>query len=508
MQRSLELAKPEQQSLLPVSVSVDLIRFEKNLLQIGFFSAHDTRHTNQTTRRIEQWVVRKGQKTRVSAEFRGSGELGLPSTSDRDKYIAFMKIAMDRKAKVGVLENPIRFTGYQMLKELGLTFSGENYEDINRWGQRMADATITSEQVIYLAARKKYANKTLHVFRSFLRAGKSDLDDTARSEHYEVVLEDWLLENLNQSYVVPEDFNAYRTLRRPTAKGIFGYLHIWFHASQGRPVEKDYGELCMLLNVPVYQHLSKVRETMGRSLDELREIGYLSDWMVRPMVTKNGFKLVLKPGDKLLHVLALSRRKTLSESPLALSESPLALNREQQDAKEALKAWGISESRAEELVRAEEPEIIQQQIQYTRHLLAHSRRGRIENPAGFLIYSIEARVPVPVTFLTPTPPVGGEPAAEQRQTRWEESYGDYVRRQVDEEVQRRYPGAAWEQQVSKTIQVRVRADATFARLDRTAQQAFAEDLIRREVESEPGLLPTFEDWCETMEQMDLFAKGK
>jgi hypothetical protein len=260
--------------LMQLPVAVDLIRFEKNLLQIGFFGAHDTRHNNQSTRRIEQWVNRSGQKIKVSAEFRGSGALGLPSTSDRDKYIAFMKIVMDQRAKQGRVENPIRFTGYQMLKELGLTFSGENYEDINRWGQRMADTTITSEQVIYLAARKKYANKTVHVFRSFLRSGKSGEDGSSRAEYYEVMLEDWLLENLNQSYVIPEDFNTYRQLKRPTAKGIFGYLHLWFHASQGRPVEKDYTELCMMLNIPNYRHLSKIRETMGRSLDELTAVGY------------------------------------------------------------------------------------------------------------------------------------------------------------------------------------------------------------------------------------------
>ena len=230
-------------SLIPLPVAVDLIRFEKNLLQIGFFGAHDTRHHPQSTRRIEQWVNRNGQKMKVAAEFRGSQELGLPSTSDRDKYIAFMKIAMERKQRLGRLENPIRFTGYQLLKELGLSFSGENYEDINRWGQRMADASITSEQVIYLAARKKYANKTVHVFRSFTRAGQSGPDGNGRTDAYEVVLEDWLLENLMQSYVVPEDFNSYRTLTRPTAKGIFGYLHLWFHASHGRPVEKDYAEL-------------------------------------------------------------------------------------------------------------------------------------------------------------------------------------------------------------------------------------------------------------------------
>lgn len=202
----IDVAAPP--TLVPLSVAVDIIRFEKNLLQIGFFGAHDTRHKTQSTRRIEQTVNREGQKIRVAAEFRASQELGLPSTSDRDKYIAFTRIVMEEKNRRGLISNPIRFTGYRMLKELGLSYSGENYEDINRWGQRMADTTITSEQVIYLAAKKRYANKTVHVFRSFTRAGQSNLDDTTRTECFEVVLEDWLLENLNQSYVVPEDFNA------------------------------------------------------------------------------------------------------------------------------------------------------------------------------------------------------------------------------------------------------------------------------------------------------------
>jgi len=82
--------------VLPV-VAVDLIRFEKNLLQMGFFGANDTRHSVQSSRRIEQLVSRNGQRIKVAAEFRGSHELGLPSTSDRDKYIAFMRIAMEEK---------------------------------------------------------------------------------------------------------------------------------------------------------------------------------------------------------------------------------------------------------------------------------------------------------------------------------------------------------------------------------------------------------------------------
>jgi len=491
--------------LVPLPVAVDLIRFEKNLLQIGFFGAHDTRHNNTSTRRIEQWVNRGGQKIKVAAEFRGSAALGLPSTSDRDKYIAFMKIAMDLRTKLGRIENPIRFTGYQMLKELGLTYSGENYEDINRWGQRMADSTITSEQVIYLAARKKYANKTVHVFRSFVRTGQSNADESGRSEHYEVTLEDWLLENLNQSYVIPEDFNAYRKLKRPTAKGIFGYLHLWFHASQGRTVEKDYTELCMLLNIPVYKHVSKIKETMGRSLDELISIGYLSTWDIRRMLTKEGFKLVLMPGSELLHVLAISQRKSLN----AVDAPPAAANENQMLVVQALMDRGISESKAQALARREDPDTVLDQIEYAEHLMTRNRRGKFENPAGFIIYTIESRLPVPGNFVSSRKiRRHREIEAEQAENslhriRLEEMYEEFVRSRVDEEVQSRFPDEEWARRLKVVIAERVRTDERFAHLSHRQQIPVAEQFLRQEIR-ESLVLPGLEEWCETQQQLTLF----
>ena len=283
--------------LVTLPDAVDLIRFEKNLLQIGFFGAHERRGKQATSsRRIEQWVNRDGKKIKVSAEFRSSDALGLPSTSDRDKYMAFMKLAMEAKLRNGVVSNPIRFSGYSLLSALGQCDSGENYEALNSWGMRMADTTITSEQVIYSSLRKRYMNKTVHVFRSFTRLGTSNLDGGARTDMFEVELEDWLLENINESFVVPEDFNMYRKLVRPTAKGIFVYLYLWFFASQGKEVEKDYTELCALLNVRAYEHVSKIRETMGLSLTDLVDIGYLKNWDIKPMSSKAGYKLVMRHG--------------------------------------------------------------------------------------------------------------------------------------------------------------------------------------------------------------------
>ncbi len=69
-------------------------------------------------------------------------------------------------------------------------------------------------------------NKTVHVFRSFTRLGSSNLNNTDKIDTFEVELEDWLLENLNECFVLSENFNMYRKLVRPTAKGIFVYLYL------------------------------------------------------------------------------------------------------------------------------------------------------------------------------------------------------------------------------------------------------------------------------------------
>jgi hypothetical protein len=491
-------------TLLPLPVAVDLIRFEKNLLQMGFFGAHDTRHRSQSTRRLEQWVNRNGQKMKVVAEFRGSEELGLPSTSDRDKYIAFMKIAMEQRVKLGRLENPFRFTGYQMLKELGLTFSGENYEDINRWGQRMADTSITSEQVIYLAARKRYANQTVHVFRSFTRAGHSKLDNSGRSEAFEVVLEDWMLENLNHSYVIPEDFNAYRKLTRPTGKGIFGYLHLWFHASHGRPIEKDYAELCMMLNIPGYKHVSKIKETMGKSLDELEHIGYLSQWEVRPMTTKPGYKLVLAPGPQLMHVLAISQRKQLGEAAAENAE----LSAEQKEACEALTVRGISPAKAANLVRRFPPDSVLDQMEYAEFLIARDRRHRIENPGGFIIYVIESQTMLPADFLTSRQARERQAQrstadeAELRRAEALDAYHQFVDGEVEQAIRSRYPEMEKRRKLKSIVAERAAHDPNFACLGPMQQEPLAEQMLRRDLRDELPL-PTFEEWCSSNGQLNL-----
>ena len=502
--------KLQSTSLLPLPVDVDLVRFETNLLQIGFFSAQDPRTKRSSHRVLEQTINRNGQRIRVRAEFLASDLLGLPSTADRDKFLALMKIVSEERARIGKVQNPIRFSGYRLLKELGLSDSGQNYEDIAMWGKRMADTTITSERVIYFSARKRYSDKTLHVFRSFERVGESNLDNTDRHEAYEVLLEDWLLENLNHGYVVPEDFRAYRALTRPIAKGIFGNLHLWFHASQGRPVEKDYVELCNFLNVSVYLYASKIRETMGQSLDELVRVGYLDSWQLQPMTTKKGFKIVMQAGHELLRVISLTQRKQLGEKSIPTQQE---LSETQLFALDALMKTGVLPAKARALVVQYDPELILDQLEYAESQMftGPGRKRKIENPAGFAVYLIENCLPIPASFVTSRKrkefELEREIEAQQRAQEYklEIKYSEWRDSRVAAELEARYPSSQLEEKLQEIITQRMRTDEHFKR-NRTDKKNLAHlalSHLRKDILQEL-MLPSLEEWSRSQVQRQLF----
>ena len=510
--------KPEAMAvsaaMMPMAVDVDLVRFEKNLLQIGFFGANDSRDKNRTTRRVEQIVIRNGSKIKVAAEFRGSEALGLPSTTDRDKFIALLKIVSEERLKTGSISNPVRFSGYRLIQELGLARNGEIYEEILKWGKRMTDTTITSEHVVYRAAKKVYSDETLHVFRAFRRTGTSNLDGTERQENFEVVLEDWLLENLNQRYVVPEDFNAYKQLTRPTAKGIFGNLHLWFHASSGKPVEKDYADLCNLLNIQAYPHLSKIKSTIGLSLDELVSIRYLSSWDVQKMSSKQGYKVVLIAGEELLRVLDATRPERREHSPALPApgrerHERKELNDQGRRAVELLKEFGVLSSKAESLVGQFGFELVLDTVDYLSVTAFGGKRKSVENPAGLIIYSLEKGLPVPASFMSSRKKQAADESREREVTAASRRdveyilYREWLEADQDRVIRSQFSQTELDLKLADTVQALSESDERFRNLSSKGRTDFARRTLRHQLAAEV-VLPDFEEWRSSKPQTTLF----
>jgi len=511
-----------QLDLIPIA-DVDLIRFERNLLRIGFFAAQEERKGQPPyIRRIEAAFTRDGQRMIAAIEFEGTR--GLPSTADRDKYMAFMKLADEQRERHAPIMNPVRFTGYRLLQELGLTDSGENYEDINSWGERMANTTITSRQVVFLAQSKRYANKTIHVFDSFQRVGKES--GSGRSEEYEVVLSDWLLDNLNSDYAIAENFTAYKQLKRPTAKGIFAPLHWWFSSNGGRVFEKDYKELCGLLGIQAYTYLSEIKRTMGKALDELKSLRYISRWDIQPMAAKDGYKIILWPGQDLLQSLSQSNPKlSASSRPVQTIESfpepgsehresreekqPTELTMDAQVALTELIAIGITPTKAQVLLKKYDAGRIQDTAEYVSSLVQSENSKKIQNPAGLLIYHLESEIPVPAPFVTSRQRKAAENARrershfEQQRLSTELAYISWAEEQVGRELKARFPGEALDVRLSEIVAQRVKTDAFFKRVNPEQRTTIARQVLAKEIREEL-VLPSLEQWTRTHSQGLLF----
>jgi hypothetical protein len=492
----------ETQSTLPVVVEqLDLVRVEKSLHSLGFFASTANQEISRTI--VQMFRRPDGQRIQAKAVIEGIPSLGLPTTADRDKYMAFMKIALDQRDFEGQLTNPIRFTGAEIIKLLRLRKGGFHYDEINDWCKRMVATTIMSEASVFMADRRQYATDTFHVFDRVVLIGE-ELHDGTRSEFYQVYLSHWQLTNLNQGYLLPLDFNAYLKLKRDIAKALFGHLSVWFYASRGQSIEKRYPDLCQLLNIRAYPHLSKARSVLEPSLNELTDIGYLSNWELIRTARGADFKLILSPGKRLL---------TLPNfSAVAKPELRAALEARLPNWVGELIERGVAERKARQLaLDVPDQQPVLDQIEYAEHLIAQDRRGRgkITNPAGFLIWAIESNLSVPVDFQTSRKKQLRE-AQEQAEVeqqlrilRLQDQYEQFCLEETDRCIQA-YEKDRLEAALREQMRiVRREQPEWFGRIPEATQKEVALSRLRSTVR-ETLDLPTFEHWSKRDLQQRLF----
>lgn len=490
-------------SLLPVVVEdVDLVRVEKSLHSLGFFASTASKAISRTI--LQVFRRPDGQRIHAKAVIEGIPSLGLPTTADRDKYMAFMKIALDQREFQGQVTNPIRFSGADMIKLLRLRKGGFHYDEINDWCKRMVATTIMSEASIFLADRRQYATDTFHVFDRVVLVGE-ELNDGTRSEFYQVYLSQWQLTNLNQGYLLPLDFNAYLKLKRDISKALFGHLSVWFYASRGQTIEKRYPDLCQLLNIRAYPHLSKASSVLAPSLDELVDIEYLSSWELVRTARGSDFKLTLSPGKRLLSLPNFSA--------VVNPEARAALEARLPSWVPELIARGVAERKARQLaldVSDEQP--VFDQIEYAEHLIQQDRRGRgrIANPAGFLVWAIENNLSVPPEFETARRRSllqAAEEAANDQRSRMlqlQSEYDAYTEQQISRHLDTNYSAEHLEAVLRDQMKIIRREQPDwFARVPDSTRREVAMARLRAGVRESLNL-PAFERWAAQHPQQKLF----
>jgi hypothetical protein len=494
-QRPLPLARRERR---------EVVRVEKNLNSFGFFTPSHKRLEGIQEKIVTVFVREHGgQRAEGRATILPSAKLGLPTTADQDKYYAFQKILEQLRSKHGCIKNPVSFTSAQMLRILGRKKSGQGYKEIADWMERMTLTGIRSEGVVWLAGRKKYARDTFTVFSRAVTIGQ-ELPDGATAEENFVWLSEWQIENLNNSYVLPIDYDVYRALRLNISKALVPLIQVWFYAARRSPnmcIEKRYSELCEILAIRQYPHLSKIKEILSPSLDELKLHKVIQFWDVERTVDGSDFKLLLIPGERFLS----DQRLRLGER----DESPPMANPRLEGFFKALVERGIRDDRARRtLLDVPDDQEVLDQLEYGDAEIGRRQNTRdpILNPPGFYIYLVETNFPVPAGFDTTRKRELRRMALDREQMQraqeaerqlrlaeLREEYNNYSNAEIDRYIAARLTG--------EEVQARVRAaKAAIARerpdlrLPEPAATEFAARRMRDAIATQLPLA-TFDEFC-------------
>jgi hypothetical protein len=277
----------------------DFIKVEKNLTSLGFFTPSTHKIRTPQAKEVSFIRTHEGKRERVSVTIAPSVLSSLPTTADQDKYLALQKLITDRRQDGEAIRNPISFTSAELLRSLDRRVdAGKNYEDIELWLDRMTSTTVISKSAVYFAGRKSWATDRFHVFERAVSIGQELPDGTVADKNY-VWLSEWQLENINNNYVLPIDFETYKSLKNYISKALVPILQVWLYTSQEEgSFEKRYDEFCQYLNVRQYDHLSKIKEKLSPALDELVAHGYISSWRIERASDGETYKVVLHHGRK------------------------------------------------------------------------------------------------------------------------------------------------------------------------------------------------------------------
>jgi hypothetical protein len=425
--------KRDAENLGPDRAPVEFVKVEKNLASLGYFTPSNKRIKDVKAKEITFTRVIDGIKVEASATIVPAAIFGLPTTADQDKYLALQKLIADIRQRDGKVTNPIKFTSAAILSLLRHRKSGRSYKDIEEWLNVMYSTTIISKGVVYLAGRKVWATDRFRVFDRAVSMGKEMEGGRLADKNY-VWLSEWQLENINNNHVLPVDLETYRKLKNHVAKALVPLLQIWLYASrQDGAFEKRYDELCEILSIHRYDHLSRAKEQLGPSLDELQAHGYLANWAIERTADGQAYKVVLHHGEKFHR----DRRLRLGEREAAPQPAEGNAERGALGADAflgELKRRGIAERVARRLLRSLAPgQDVLRQIEYVDQLLGREP-WKYASPTGFLVRFIENNDPVAPSFLTR----GQSTAAEEHEVRREErlaarrlAYEESVRCEVE-----------------------------------------------------------------------------
>ena len=223
------------------------LRSEFHFLRFPFF---DLSPRSSKKDRIEIKEIKETEEGNINIWWKVIRGLdnNLPSSFARkihkevvEKAINDLKRPISRLIKLGSL--------WQICKKANITPAGRNYKEIRRVLKDIKTATIDVKGTFRQKEKsgtKKFFEGTFNLYDMVFFTGETLPDGTEADVVY-VLLSDMYVQNFNNNFVVPLDYQYLQSLEGDIASRMYEVLSVWFYPAlenRKKYIQKQYSEIC------------------------------------------------------------------------------------------------------------------------------------------------------------------------------------------------------------------------------------------------------------------------
>jgi plasmid replication initiation protein len=478
-----KIKQPQAPIIEPLREAKD----EMNLAVFPIAALYSKISKNVRSLKFQDTIVgENGKLVRRSWTVQGGSEVGLPTSTDEDVYVALMELTR----RQGFDDQKVPFSRYDLVRRLGWCPCGKCY-------QRLEDSLLRLSNVFIHAQNAFWDNEArAYVTVGFtLIQGYHLYDETARRKAGKpgpmswILWSDQLYRSFKSGYIKFLDTNLYFNLRTATSRRLYRYLDKKFGND-----DKFATDVFKLAHEHLgisrnFRYSSEIVRQLAPALNELTDEGYLKNWKLDERI----ISFVKSKSAK--HEAFDTSDETLFRTLDLPFDSVTIVEDEDGDSariERMLIERGVASGQARKIIETNSQKLqaVEQTVVYFDKLMGRAVK-RITNPAGLLVTLIrEGKFESPKETearLDSAPPQVNKVADEM-------AYQEFVEREVDKHVESLADGEYKNRlERKKTELLASDRGAMYRRWAKQVFEDYVSILCRREI-AENLKLPDFESW--------------
>lgn len=356
---------------------------ELNFSRLPFFASSTKGLKNKKKIEFRRIIEIGGQTVESLWKVTANAEYGYPGSFAESVHAAILQIVTEQGLPV---QNPVKFSFYDICKRLGIEYSGRTTQKIRNAirSTRLAGIEIRHSFHMKDGSRPRFED-IQNLYTRVIFFGDEDSETGEAVELSAVWLADFYRESLNSGHIRPIDFEYFKQIREKSWAVTKIYQFLGYRFAVGcfgkhrNPYAKvDYEELCIIADVKQQRYLSLAKQKLETAHNVLVETGYVDriEWVEEKQGKGKPKKLNIRyyPGRRAREEYRMAHLKVTKQ--LSLQLEPVQEGKTSPVLIDDLTALGVKPQKASELVAGYTADQIEFQLDHLEFLVEIGKAPR------------------------------------------------------------------------------------------------------------------------------------